>query len=89
MIWKLPKGETRPAYVQVAKEGSELGVAIRLKKVNEEEEKTYHVPTPLSIERRQNIRLIFKTDGAALEGIGLEVLLDDELTELTLNEGYS
>ena len=84
---EIAKGETRPAYVQVAKEGSELGVAIRLKKVNEEEEKTYHVPTPLSIERRQNIRLIFKTDGAALEGIGLEVLLDDELTELTLNEG--
>lgn len=84
---EIAKGETRPAYVQVAKEGSELGVAIRLKKVNEEEEKIYHVPTPLSIERRQNIRLIFKTDGAALEGIGLEVLLDDELTELTLNEG--
>ena len=84
---EIAKGETRPAYLQVAKEGSELGVAIRLKKVNEEEEKTYHVPTPLSIERRQNIRLIFKTDGAALEGIGLEVLLDDELTELTLNEG--
>ena len=84
---EIAKGETRPAYLQVAKDGSELGVAIRLKKVNEEEEKTYHVPTPLSIERRQNIRLIFKTDGAALEGIGLEVLLDDELTELTLNEG--
>lgn len=84
---EIAKGETRPAYLQVAKEGSELGIAIRLKKVNEEEEKTYHVPTPLSIERRQNIRLIFKTDGAALEGIGLEVLLDDELTELTLNEG--
>ena len=84
---EIAKEETRPAYLQVAKDGSELGVAIRLKKVNEEEEKTYHVPTPLSIERRQNIRLIFKTDGAALEGIGLEVLLDDELTELTLNEG--
>ena len=84
---EIAKEEMRPAYLQVAKDGSELGVAIRLKKVNEEEEKTYHVPTPLSIERRQNIRLIFKTDGAALEGIGLEVLLDDELTELTLNEG--
>ena len=85
---EIAKGETRPAYLQVAKEGSELGVAIRLKKVNEEEEKTYHVPTPLSIERRQNIRLIFKTDGAALEGIGLEVFLDDELIEHpVLDEG--
>ena len=85
---EIAKGETRPAYLQVAKEGSELGVAIRLKKVNEEEEKVYHVPTPLSIERRQNIRLIFKTDGAALEGIGLEVFLDDELIEHpVLDEG--
>ena len=85
---EIAKGETRPAYLQVAKEGSELGVAIRLKKVNEEEEKVYHVPTPLSIERRQNIRLIFKTDGAAMEGIGLEVFLDDELIEHpVLDEG--
>ena len=43
---EIAKGETRPAYLQVAKEGSELGVAIRLKKVNEEEEKTYLCRSP-------------------------------------------
>lgn len=84
---EIKKDETRPAYMQVAKEGSELGIAIRLKKITEDKEKTYKIPTPLSIERRQNIRLIFKTDGEALDGIGLEIILDDEMTNVTLNEG--
>lgn len=84
---EIKKDEMRPAYMQVAKEGSELGIAIRLKKVTEDKEKTYKIPTPLSIERRQNIRLIFKTDGEALDGIGLEIILDDEMTNVTLNEG--
>ena len=84
---EIKKDETRPAYMQVAKEGSELGIAIRLKKITEDKEKTYNIPTPLSIERRQNIRLIFKTDGEALDGIGLEIILDDEMTNVTLNEG--
>lgn len=83
----IKKGETRPAYMEVAKTGSELGVAIRLKKVTEETEKTYKIPTPLPVERRQNIRLIFKTDGEVLDGIGLEIVLDDEMTSVTLNEG--
>jgi len=84
---EIKKDEMRPAYMQVAKEGSELGIAIRLKKITEDKEKTYKSPTPLSIERRQNIRLIFKTDGEALDGIGLEIILDDEMTNVTLNEG--
>ena len=84
---EIKKDETRPAYMQVAKEGSELGIAIRLKKITEDKEKTYKIPTPLSIERRQNIRLIFKTDGEALDGIGLEIILYDEMTNVTLNEG--
>ena len=84
---EIKKDETRPAYMQVAKEGSELGIAIRLKKITEDKEKTYKIPTPLSIERRQNIRLIFKTDGEALDGIGLEIILDDEMTNVTLSEG--
>ena len=84
---EIKKDEMRPAYMQVAKEGSELGIAIRLKKITEDKEKTYKIPTPLSIERRQNIRLIFKTDGEALDGIGLEIILDDEMPNVTLNEG--
>lgn len=81
--FEIAKGETRPAYLQVAKEGTDVAIGIRLKKVNAEEEKTYYVPTALKLERRQNVRLIFKTDGEALEGIGLTVMLDDSLVEKT------
>lgn len=84
---EIKKDETRPAYMQVAKEGSELGIAIRLKKITENKEKTYKIPAPLSISCRQNIRLIFKTDGEALDGIGLEIILDDEMTKESLTEG--
>lgn len=78
--FEIAKGETRPAYMQVAKDGTDVAIGIRLKKVNAEEEKTYYVPTALKLERRQNVRLIFKTDGEALEGIGLDIMLDDSLT---------
>lgn len=78
---EIAKGETRPAYMQVAPGGTDIAIGIRLKKITEETEKTYYVPTPLTLERRQNVRLIFKTDGEALEGIGLEVVLDDEMVE--------
>lgn len=84
---EIEKTEVRAAYMQVAKKGSELGIAIRLKKTGETEDKTYKIPTALSIERRQNIRLIFKTDGEVSDGIGLDILLDDEMTEKTLDEG--
>lgn len=77
--FEIAKGETRPAYMQVAKDGTDIAVGIRLKKVNAEEEKTYYVPNAIKMERRQNVRLIFKTDGEALEGIGLDVMLDDSL----------
>lgn len=77
---EIAKGETRPAYMKVDKEGTDVAIGIRLKKLNAEEEKTYYVPTAIKMERRQNVRLIFKTDGEALEGIGLDILLDDSLT---------
>lgn len=77
--FEIAKGETRPAYMQVAKDGTDVAIGIRLKKVNAEEEKTYYVPNAIKMERRQNVRLIFKTDGEALEGIGLDVMLDDSL----------
>ena len=81
--FEIAKGETRPAYMLVEKEGTDVAIGIRLKKVNAEEEKTYYVPTALKLERRQNVRLIFKTDGEALEGIGLTIMLDDSLEEKT------
>lgn len=80
---EIAKGETRPAYMKVDKEGTDVAIGIRLKKLNAEEEKTYYVPTAIKMERRQNVRLIFKTDGEALEGIGLDIMLDDSLTTET------
>ncbi|RHJ94156.1 DUF4493 domain-containing protein [Parabacteroides bouchesdurhonensis] len=79
---EIVKGEQRPAYLQIDKEGTELSISIRVKKVGEEKEKTYTVPSTILIERRQNVRLIFKTDGST-NGIGLDVLLDDKLEEKT------
>lgn len=81
--FEIAKGETRPAYMQVAKEGTNIAIGIRVKKITEEKEKTYYVPTPLKLERRQNVRLVFKTDGEALEGIGLTIMLEDSLIEKT------
>ena len=80
---ELPKGETRAVYLQVASGGTQLAVGIKLKKKTETTAKTYWVQTPINLARRQNVHLIFKTDGEALEGIGLQVVLDNELENLT------
>ncbi|MGM9797024.1 MAG: DUF4493 domain-containing protein [Parabacteroides sp.] len=80
---ELPKGETRAVYLQVASGGTQMAVGIRLKKKTETDAKTYWVQTPINLARRQDIHLIFKTDGEALEGIGLDVELDNTLEELT------
>lgn len=80
---ELPKGETRAVYLQVASGGTQMAVGIKLKKKTETAAKTYWVQTPIDLARRQNVHLIFKTDGEALEGIGLEVELDNTLEELT------
>ena len=80
---ELPKGETRAVYLQVASGGTQMAVGIKLKKKTETTAKTYWVQTPINLARRQNVHLIFKTDGEALEGIGLQVELDNTLEELT------
>lgn len=81
---EIVKGETRPAYMQVDKDGTNIAIGIKLKKITEETEKTYYVPTALKLERRQNVRLVFKTDGEALDGIGLDIVLDDTMEEVTM-----
>lgn len=78
--FEVAKGESRPAYLQVDKEGTDMTVRIRVRKKGEEQSKTYPVPDAIKLERRQNVHLIFKTDGGAFNGIGLDVVLDDELT---------
>lgn len=83
--FKIAKDETRAAYMQVAEKGTEMAIGISLRKAEEETDKVYYVPTPLKLSRRQNIRLIFKAEGgdASVQGIGLTVVLDDEMQEMT------
>ncbi|WP_455639407.1 DUF4493 domain-containing protein [Parabacteroides sp.] len=85
-ILEIKKDEIRPAYLQVAKEGTSVSFAIKLKKLGTEEDVTYSGATPLTLQRRQNVRLVLKTDGEALEGIGLDVMLDDSLTSVILDD---
>ena len=82
---ELPKGESRAVYLQVASGGTQMAVGIKLKKKTETTAKTYWVQTPINLARRQNVHLIFKTDGEALEGIGLEIWLDNELEPAPLD----
>lgn len=83
--FEIAKEESRPAYLQVAKEGTDMTVRIRVRKTGEEQSSTYLVPSAIKLGRRQNVHLIFKTDGGAFNGIGLDVMLDDTLT----NHDYS
>lgn len=83
---EIPHKETRPAYVKTTPAGTDLAISIRLKKIDADTAKTYRIPKPLAIEPRQNIRLIFKTDGAGLDGIGVDIVLDDELISETFEE---
>ena len=83
--FKIAKEEERPVYMQVAEKGTEMAIGISLRKADEETAKTYYVPTTLKLQRRQNIRLIFKAEGSdpSVQGIGLTVVLDDEMEEMT------
>lgn len=83
--FKIAKEEERPAYIQVSEKGTEMAIGISLRKADEETAKTYYVPTTLKLQRRQNIRLIFKAEGSdpSVQGIGLTVVLDDEMEEMT------
>lgn len=83
---EIDQKETRPVYFKTDSKGTDLAIGIRLKKVDADTAKTYYVPKPLTLERRQNIRLIFKTDGVGLDGIGVDIVLNDELIEQTFEE---
>lgn len=83
-VFRIKKDEVRPAYLQVTTEGTDTKVSIYVKKQGEADSTAYYVQTPLTLERRQNVRLILKlSDGN--QGIGLDVMLDDELTYLPID----
>lgn len=80
---KIMKDEVRPAYLQVATSGTDLSITLLLTKVDETKEVKFPVPTTIPLKRRQNVHLIFKTDGTS-SGLGLDIWLDNELKELPL-----
>lgn len=76
--------EERPSYFRSDVEGTELEIMLELVKLNETEA-TFYKPEPIPIEPRQNVNLLFKTDGNALNGISLVVTLNNDLEEETLD----
>ncbi|GEM_PF-4998024 len=70
------KGESRAAYFRSDKNGTDLNLILELVKL-EETTVNYYKPDPISIEPRQNVNLLFKTDGEAINGIGLVVTLNN------------
>ena len=83
-VFRIKKDEVRPAYLQVVTEGTDTNITVYVKKAGDTDSTAFHVQTPLKLERRQNVRLILKlSDGN--QGVGLDVMLDDELTYLPVD----
>lgn len=70
--------EKRAAYFRSKKEETELYITLELQRLVDDET-YYYEPTPIPIEPRQNVHLLFKTDGEAINGIGLTVILNNDL----------
>lgn len=83
-LFRIAKDEIRPAYLQVAKEGTDANITVYVKKAGDTDSTAFHVQTPLNLKPQYNIRLILKlSDGN--QGIGLDVMLNDELTYLPID----
>lgn len=83
-LFRISKEEVRPVYLQVTSEGTDTNITVYVKKAGDTDSTAFHVQAPLKLERRQNVRLILKlSDGN--QGVGLDVVLDDELTYLPVD----
>ncbi|WP_298554062.1 DUF4493 domain-containing protein [uncultured Parabacteroides sp.] len=81
----ITKGESRGAYLQVAKEGTPLSVAISLMRKNWKEPKVYTVTDPaITLNPKESVILNFATDGKTGDGLDLSIVLDDEMIETEL-----
>lgn len=87
--FQVGKDETKPLYMKVAPEGSEISMGLRLQHSADSVEKTYKIPAPLLAEPRQNIRLVFKAgpETSGTDSMRVDIFLDDSLTNVTLTEG--
>ena len=84
----IAKGETRGAYLQVAKEGTPLSIAISLMRKNWEEPKVYSVTNPsITLNPKESVTLKFATDGKTGDGLALSIELDDSMEDADLEFG--
>ncbi|WP_456087701.1 DUF4493 domain-containing protein [Parabacteroides sp.] len=84
----ITKGESRGAYLQVAKEGTPLSVAISLMRKNWKEPKVYTVTDPaITLNPKESVILNFATDGKTGDGLNLSIELDDSMEEADLEFG--
>lgn len=87
-VFTVAKGETRGAYLQVAKEGTPLSIAISLMRENWDEAKAYTVTNPsITLNPKESVTLKFATDGKTGDGLDLSIELDDSMEEAELEFG--
>ncbi len=73
-----------PLYMQVADEGTDVGIVVYVKKSGEEDFKSFYVEAPLHLKSRYNVQIQINLIEGNSSGIGIEVLLDDSLTKLSV-----
>lgn len=84
----IAKGETRGAYLQVAKEGTPLSIAISLMRESWKEPKVYSVTNPsITLNPKESVTLKFATDGKTGDGLALSIELDDSMEDADLEFG--
>lgn len=79
------KGETRSAYFQADSTGQKLNMSMSLTSL--ENKKTTFTPSAITIKPREDVKLLFKTDGEAVSGVKLEIKIDGSTADTTVNVG--
>lgn len=79
------KGETRSAYFQADSTGQKLNLSMSLTSL--ENKKTTFTPSAITIKPREDVKLLFKTDGEAVSGVKLEITIDGSTADTTVNVG--
>lgn len=87
-VFLVPQTESRSVYLQSDKTGTDLEVAVTLKRASWTESKTYTVTNPsIELKPQESVNLVLSTDGKTGDGLALSVVLDDRMEELELEEG--
>lgn len=87
-VFLVPQTESRSVYLQSDKTGTDLEVAVTLKRASWTEAKTYTVTNPsIALKPQESVNLVLSTDGKTGDGLALSVVLDDRMEELELEEG--